>query len=114
MPLSISAEPVAFRVDRDGVARVAGTRVTPDTVIRACKRSDSPGEIAAAYPSLKLADVYAVIAYYLRHEQDVESYPEERQRQIEAAHRLIESKLDRHEIRERIWDRQRKQRDPGR
>jgi uncharacterized protein (DUF433 family) len=102
MTLSLAAEPVPIIVDADGVARVGGTRVTLDTVVRAFKRGGAAEEIAESYSPLALADVYAVIAYYLRHESDVEAYLRRRQRQSDEVHELIESRSDRREIRERL------------
>ena len=61
MSLVIEAEPVPLAADADGVYRVAGTRVTLDTLV-------------AAYPSIKLDHAYAVIGYYLRHREEVDAY----------------------------------------
>jgi uncharacterized protein (DUF433 family) len=100
--LSVAAEPVPFIVGADGVARIGGTRVTLDTVVRAFERGESAEQIGAAYPVLRPADVYAVIAYYLRHRAEVEEYLRFRQRQVEDAHRLIESQPGRTELHERL------------
>ena len=102
MTLSVAADPIPLVVDADGVARVGRTRVTLDTVVRAFKRGNTAEQIVELYPTLKLADVYAVIAYYLRHETDVEAYLRERQRQADEAHALIESTANRQVIRERL------------
>ncbi|MGB3402663.1 MAG: DUF433 domain-containing protein [Microcoleaceae cyanobacterium] len=58
----------------DGVVRVGKTRVTLDTVVAVFKQGATAEEIVYRYPSLKLADVYATIAFYLNHESDVEAY----------------------------------------
>ena len=68
---------------RNGVIRVGGTRVTLDTIINAFNRAMSAEEIAIAYPAVSLADVYAVIAYYLRHQDEVNSYISEREQDAE-------------------------------
>jgi hypothetical protein len=49
------------------VIRVKGTRVTLDTLIGAFKRGATPEEIVQGYTALSLAEVYAVITFYLRH-----------------------------------------------
>ena len=72
--LSPGVETVPLRTDADGVIRVGQTRVTLDTVITAFRRGATPEEIVYQYPSLDLADVYAVLAYYLRRREEVERY----------------------------------------
>jgi len=74
MSVSIQPEPVPLTVDRDGVMCVSNTRVTLDTVVLAFLEGATAEEIAHQYPSLDLADIYAVIAYYLRRRTEVESY----------------------------------------
>ena len=55
--------------DERGVIRVRGTRVPLKTMIFAFKQGDTAEEIAQKYPVLNLADIYAVIAYYLAHQE---------------------------------------------
>lgn len=113
MALSVAAEPVPLTVDGDGTARVGGTRIPLDTVVRAFKRGDPAEKIAGSYPTLTLADVYAVIAYYLRHESDVEVYLRWRQQRRDEVYELIESRSDRRGIRERLRARRNEQADPA-
>ena len=40
----------------------------------AFNRGATPEEIVIAYPAVSLADIYSVIAYYLRHQQDVKNW----------------------------------------
>ena len=39
-----------------------------------------PEAIAQRYPTATLADIYAVVAYYLRHRQEFEAYLAEREK----------------------------------
>lgn len=71
-------EPVPLIPGSDGVIRVAGTRVTLDTVAYAFEQGATAEEIAQQYPSLPLADVYSVLAYLLRHQSPVRDYLRER------------------------------------
>ena len=74
MNLPAVSDPVPLVAAEDGrVIRVGGTRVTLDTVIGAFKRGATPEEIAQDCSAVSLADVYAVIAYYLRHRSEVEA-----------------------------------------
>jgi len=80
MALASAAQPVPLAVDGDDVVRVGGTRVTLDTVIGAFNEGATAEEIAQRFDSLKLPDVYAVIAYYLKHKPEVDTYLAERER----------------------------------
>ena len=79
MALDLTTRKVPLQVDGDGVVRVAGTRVSLDTVVGAFDEGRTPEEIAQQYPSLALGDVYAVIAYYLDRQRDVQAYLAERE-----------------------------------
>jgi len=78
MGLMITHETVPLQATEEGVIRVAGTRVTLDTVVAAFEQGATAEEIVQQYPSLHLADAYAVISYYLRHRPEVETYLAER------------------------------------
>jgi uncharacterized protein (DUF433 family) len=80
MGLAIGTEPVPLRVDADGTVRVGGTRVTLDTVVAAFTEGLTAEEIAQQYASVSLCDVYAAIAYYLRHQDEVKGYLREREK----------------------------------
>ncbi len=67
MVLVVSADPIPLRTDSDGVVRVGSTRVPLDTVVTVFDLGASPEEIVQQFPALGLADVYAVIGYYLHH-----------------------------------------------
>ena len=67
MALTIQTDPVPLRVDEHGVIRVGDSQVLLDIVIREFNNGAEPEAIAHGYPTLNLADVYGVIAYYLRH-----------------------------------------------
>lgn len=67
---------------------VSGTRVTLDAVVELFGGGSSPEEVVQSYPSLALADVYAVVAYYLRNRAEVDGYlAEQGQRAAEARSR---------------------------
>src|SRR4051812_18959903 len=79
-------------VDENGVLRVRGTRVTLDTVIKEYRMGNSPEQIVEAYDTLQLADVHAVISYYLSNQADVDAYLEEQDKLAEQMQRQIESR----------------------
>ena len=102
MTLTINTEPVPLLTDKDGVVRVGGTRVTLDTVVAAFKEGATAEEIVQQYPSLELADVYAVISYYLRSHSEVEAYLQKRDKQAAEIRKQNEAQFDPHGIRERL------------
>ena len=77
------AEPPPLRLEESGAVRVGQTRVTLDTVIGAWMDGATAEEIVHGYDTLQLADVHAVISYYLRHRQEVEDYLVRRRREAE-------------------------------
>jgi uncharacterized protein (DUF433 family) len=91
--IEIKADPVPMAVDKRGMVRIAGTRITLDTIVGAYNRGDTPDEIVYGFPSLSLADVHAVIAYYLRHREMVDAYIAENHRKAQEALREYEAKF---------------------
>jgi uncharacterized protein (DUF433 family) len=72
--LTILAEQPPLTTTADDVIRIGETRVTLETVIAAFNEGATSEEIAQQYPALRLADVYATIAYYLNHKTEVNAY----------------------------------------
>lgn len=106
--LQIQTIPVPLKLDKTGVARVGGTRVTLDTVVRAFTRGATAEEIAQQYPSLSLSDVYATISYYLQNRDEVEKYLEKRRKQAQTVKRENQKRFDQSGIRERLLARKNK------
>lgn len=106
MNLVIAAETAPLETNVDGVVQVGKTRVTLDTVVAVFKQGTTAEEIVYRYPSLKLADVYATIAYYLNHQQEVEAYLQRRQKQAQEVRKMNEAKFDPQGLRDRLLARQ--------
>jgi uncharacterized protein (DUF433 family) len=102
MDLMIVQEPVPLRTTEEGVIRVAGTRVTLDTVVAAFEQGATAEEIVQQYPSLRLADAYAVIGYYLRHRPEVDTYLAERDRVSRRVRQENEARFDTAGVRARL------------
>jgi uncharacterized protein (DUF433 family) len=84
---------VPLQTDEHGAIRVSGTRVTLETLINYYRQGQSPEELHEGFPTVPLADVLAVIAYYLRNRDEVDSYVDQRndlaeqiRQQVEAAY----------------------------
>lgn len=102
MSLVIEVEPIPLKTDKDGVVRVGETRITLDTVISAFNEGATAEEIVFQYPPLKLADVYAVISYYLRKRPEVEEYLNKQQEQADIMRKQNESRFDPCGVRDRL------------
>ncbi len=57
-----------------GTWRIAGTRVSLDSVVADFWAGAAPEEICQDYPTLSLAQVYNTIAYYLNHREEIDAY----------------------------------------
>lgn len=107
MSLVVAALRVPLRADADGVIRVGSTRVTLDTVVTAFREGLTVEEIVSQYPSLRLADVYQVIGYFLDHEAEVDAYVQARQQQAAEIRRENENRFDPAGLRDRLLARRR-------
>jgi uncharacterized protein (DUF433 family) len=89
-------------MDQAGVLRVAGTRVSLDSVIYAFDEGATPEEIAQAFPTLDLAAIYSIIGYYLQNRAEIEQYLEQRKVQRDELKKEIESRFNLHGLRARL------------
>ncbi len=87
--------------------RIAGTRVSLESVATAFDAGATAEEIVQQYPSLDLASVYAVIAYVLDHRRDVDQYMARRLGEAEALRVQIEGQAPLGGLRERLLARRR-------
>ena len=102
MSLVLERQPVPLKADADWVVRVAGTRITLDTVVAAFKQGATAEQIAHDYPVLSLVDIDAVITFYLGQREAVEAYLAEQQRAGQHIRHQMEARFDPHGIRDRL------------
>lgn len=100
--LRIEALATPLNLDADGVARVGGTRITLDTIVATFEEGATPEEIVSRYAPLDVADVYAVITFYLRHRPEVEEYLRRRAAEAAAAREFNEGRSSQRDLRERL------------
>lgn len=91
MALTIQAESPPIRQDAAGALRVGDSRVLLELVVRAFQDGCTPETIVQRYSTLRLSDVYAVVAYYLRHRNETEEYLTEREQKAKEVRQRIES-----------------------
>lgn len=104
MDLQIEAPPL--RREDSGALRVGNSRVLLELVIRTFEHGATPETIVQQYPTCTLSEIYGVIAYYLRHRQEVDAYLATRERQADEVRRRIESQQrDMMELRQRMMAR---------
>src|SRR5262245_19456256 len=93
--LPLHADPLPLRRDEGGVIRVGNSRISLDLVVEQYESGVTPEDMVRAYDTLVLADVHAVIAYYLRHKDEVRAYLKRRAAQAEALRAKIETERPR-------------------
>jgi uncharacterized protein (DUF433 family) len=82
---------VPLRTDSDGVIRVGNTRVTLHTIIGFYNSGETPEDLHDGFPTVSLADIYAVIAYYLANRAAVDDYLHQIDEDGERIRRKIEA-----------------------
>lgn len=110
MILVPTAEPLPLKTNSDGVIRISKTRVTLDTVVTAFLEGAIAEEIKEQYPSLELADIYFAIAYYLRHQAEIDAYLLERQHRATEVRQEVEKRFNPVGVRDRLLARRNQQR----
>jgi uncharacterized protein (DUF433 family) len=102
MPLVLESEAIPLRSDDSGAIRVGATRVTLSSIVIAYQQGNSPEAIAEQYPTVLLADIFAVIAYYLHHRAEVDAYLTEEERLTEALRHEWESRYPTAGLKEKL------------
>jgi len=107
MSTAFQAEPIPLHQDEQGDIRVGASHVLLDLVIHAFQDGATPEAIMQMYPTLKLADVYGAITYYLRHKGEVDSYLRHREQRAVAVRKNVDlNQNNMVEIRRQLLDRQ--------
>ena len=75
----------------DGTVRVIGTRINLDTLVGRFEEGDSLKDIHEGFPTLSVAQIEAVIAWYLDHRAEVQEYIDELYAEAEKIRQEIES-----------------------
>lgn len=106
MELSITSIELPLAIDEDDVWRIAKTRIRLETVLTAFEEGATPEEIVQDYPPLALADIYAVISYYLQNQAAVTQYLQQRTQQRALIREDNEARWPQAGIRARLLQRQ--------
>ena len=109
MTLAIVAETAPLQANEDGAILVGKTRVTLDTLVAVFHQGATAEKIVYRYPSLNLADVYALIAFYLKHQSEVETYLQQRQQRSQEIREMNQARFDPQALRDRLLARRTEQ-----
>jgi uncharacterized protein (DUF433 family) len=99
---TLISRPPPIRLVDGEVWRVGNTRVTLDSVLYAFNNGSCAEEILLKFPSLELVDIYALIAYFLWHRDEIDAYLIERQRVAAEISVRLRSQFPSEGIRERL------------
>mgnify|MGYP001817794430 CR=1 FL=1 len=113
MTLNIETRPVPLTENAHGIFMVSGTRVPLDTVVYAFRNGDTAEEIVESFDTLDLADVYAVISFYLDNQEQVEDYLRRREAEAKAFQHEMETRFPPFGLRERLMARRKNRAQAG-
>ena len=82
---------IPLKTDDSGAIRVSSTRVTLDTLINFYLQGESPEALHEGFPTVPLTDIYAVIAYYLAHRDDVDAHLRQRAEDAQRTRESVEA-----------------------
>jgi uncharacterized protein (DUF433 family) len=91
MTFTLHADPVPLRVDDTGAIRVGQSRVTLDVLLQYWRLGMKPEEIARGLDTLTMDDVHGALAYYFRHQTEIDEYLRRREEEAETLRQQIEA-----------------------
>jgi uncharacterized protein (DUF433 family) len=104
LEFKVTAPPL--RWDEAGGIRIGQSRVTLDSLLAAYHSGFTPEEIAFQYPVLPLEAIYAAIAYYLIHHQEIDNYLNQRRQNAQNQRNEFVQQYNLADLRQRLRDRQ--------
>jgi uncharacterized protein (DUF433 family) len=87
----VYTDPAPVRLDDSGTLRVGTSRVTLDALLQYWRMGMTPEEIARGLDTLTLADVHGTLAYYLRHQAEIDDYLQRREHEAESLRQQFQS-----------------------
>ena len=101
----LTLEPVQVPlVMTNGELRVVGSRIGLQHIVCEYQQGADAEDIAMRFPSLKLADVHAILWYYLTHQAEVETYILEREEQADELRGKLEIQFPIIGLRQRLLE----------
>lgn len=88
--------------DEHGVLRVAQSRISIDVILYDFRAGLTAEEIALNYPTVDLANVYAVLSYYLSHKEELDDYLRTQEQRSEEKRQEVLKRSPQADLRERL------------
>jgi uncharacterized protein (DUF433 family) len=88
--------------DTDGWIHIVGHRIGLEHLVHYYLEGYSPEMLACEYPTLRLAEIYKVIAFYLENREEVDSYISREQKQLDELKRVAKKGPSLAELRQRL------------
>src|SRR5438105_5814893 len=82
---------VPLSISQDGTIRIAGSRVSLESVLHHYLQGATAEEIGLRFPVLRLADIHSSLAYYLNHQESVQEYLTAQQQRAQKLEERIKS-----------------------
>jgi uncharacterized protein (DUF433 family) len=86
-----TTQTVPLTLTGEGTIRITGSRVSLDSIIHHYHLGATAEQIACKFQGLRLADIYAALAYYLSHREAVEEYLRRQEAKGNALQQQLES-----------------------
>ena len=83
--MALLQETIPLTQTEAGDIFLEGSRIPLEVLVDAYNDGASPEELQQSYPSLELADIHAVILYYLRHRNEIDRYVESQYQKADQA-----------------------------
>jgi uncharacterized protein (DUF433 family) len=100
--LKLDPQLAPLYTDDFGTIRVGETRVRLNSVVYSFNQGHTAEEILMQFPSLELADIYGVIAYYLNNQSAVDEYILEYESESGEIRQEIEARPGSQDFRKRL------------
>lgn len=91
MVVTLHTDPLPLHVDETGTIRVGQSRVTLDVLLHYWRSGMTPAEIVRGLDTLTLADVLGALAYYHRHQAEIDDYLHRREQEADRLRQEIEA-----------------------
>jgi uncharacterized protein (DUF433 family) len=82
--LTIAKDPPVLEKWKDGSIRISGTRIPFDRFVDAYTGGETAAQLRKTFPSLSLATIHRLLAYYLAHQTEVDAWFEQLSKEAEA------------------------------
>lgn len=102
MSLAVAADPTPIRIDPGGIPRVGVSRVRVASIVFLHQQGATPEQIQERFPAIALSDVYAVIAYYLRHRAEVDAHLAELEAEADRIQAEVDARPETRALREKL------------